>query len=237
MIKKILAMMALWCGLTAAALTPAEFDSLISRMESMSVQQADSLATTLLTDADTLTALELMARDAIFNPERPDAINERVYASIARAIAASPLATATQRALADWEVHATELNAPGSEATDFTVMQLSGEKASMRAITSGRSAMLYFYNPDCRHCLQVLKQLQDKTMPAPVLAICVDSTEKRWRDTVGQLPTNWTPVLDITDVQAEDLYIFLATPAIYLLDSEGRVIAKNPQVNSLSDTK
>ncbi len=234
MIRTILIMVLLTYAMTARALTPAEFDSLVTRLESLPAHQADSLAATLLTDAASLTELEQTARNTIFNPDKPDKINERAYASIARAIAASPLATTTQRALADWEAHAAELNAPGDIASDFNVRLLSGKTSSMHELTAGQPAMLYFYNPDCRHCIEVLKLLHDRPMPAPVLAICVDSTEKRWRDTIGQLPSGWTPVLDITDVQAEDLYIFLATPAIYLIDSNGRVTVKNPSINSLA---
>lgn len=233
MIRRI-AISLLALGASAAAITPADFSKLVERLEALPRAQADSLVASMLTDAEALTDLEQTARELIFNSERPDDINERAYGPIARAIAASPLSTASQRAIADWEAHAVELNAPGTVAADFTVRRLGGGRTTIGELTAGAPAMLYFYNPDCHHCMETPKRLRGKTMPAQVFAICVDSTDKRWRDTAGQLPDDWVKLLDVTDVQAEDLYIFMATPAIYLLDADGRVTAKNPPIDTLA---
>ncbi len=219
-------------ALATGAMTPNEMKSLAARMEPMTTAEADSLAASLLTSPEELTEVTGVARDVLFDPESPD-FNERIYGSFARAAASSPHASMTQQALAEWEAYAVGLNAPGTPATDFKVKQLSGEQSTMRALTAGKPVMLYFYNPDCRHCAETMKRLRGHAMPAPVYAICIDATEKRWRDTSDALPQEWTALLDMSDVQSEELYIFLSTPAIYLLDADGNVTAKNPPVNTL----
>lgn len=222
--------------LVAGAMNPDEFRLAVDEMRAMPVAQADSVAASMMTSQETLCEVTDLARDILFNPDSPE-YDEAVYGSFARAEAASPFATPTQKALADWEVYALGMNAPGTAAADFSVRTADGRTSTMLAEAGGEPVMLYFYNPDCHHCEQTMKLLQDKPMPTRVLAVCVDSTEKRWSDTRGALPDGWTPLFDLSDVQGEDLYIFIATPSIYLLDESGTVTSKNPPVSSLIPTE
>lgn len=209
-----------------AAASPEAFRQSVELMEHASEAQADSIAASLLTSPEELEAVSFMARDSLFTVGSPWH-NERIYASFARAIMASPIASVYQRSLAEWELSTIALNAPGTPAADFRVLPLQGPESTMRELTAGTPHMLYFYNPDCRHCSQVMQQLRALTLPCPVLAVCVEATEQRWRDTADALPDGWIPALDLTDVQDSELYIFQSTPAIYMLDAEGRVTAKN----------
>ncbi len=218
--------------LTAQPTDNREFELLVSQMKSMTSSQADSVARSLMTSAEDLTAIGNMARDLLFDVES-DQFDEQLYGSFARAISDSPLASMTQKALAEWEVHAIELNAPGSKATDFKVKQIAGPTVNLSTLTTGKRSMIYFYNPDCRHCEATMEQLRDKQLPVTVFAVCVDALEKRWRDTCGALPEGWIPLFDATDVQAEDLYIFLSTPSVYLLDENGIVTEKNPTTEQI----
>lgn len=234
--KRIAASLLIAVSLTAGALTPNGFKAVVADMQQMAESRADSLARSLIGSAAVLEQVMDMARELLFNPES-DNFNEAVYSSFARAEAASEFASLTQRALAEWEVYAIGLNAPGSEAADFEVVTADGSESTMKAVAGGEPAILYFYNPDCRHCSQTLERLRGRRLPAKVLAVCVDSTRKRWEETRSALPADWIPLFDANDVQAEDLYVFIATPSIYILDADGTVTAKNPPLNSLTNAE
>ncbi|MDE7388359.1 MAG: thioredoxin family protein [Muribaculaceae bacterium] len=219
-------------GAAAVMARPGFHESVERIRHAVSASQADSIAASLLTSAADIADVGAMARDSLFTIDSP-MHDEAAYAAFARAIIDSPHATTYQRSLAEWELSAIELNAPGSEAADFEVKPLHGSATTMRSMTAGKPHFLYFYNPDCRHCAEVMRSLRSVELPAPVLAVCVETTESRWRQTAGNLPQGWIPALDLTDVQDSELYIFLSTPAIYLLSADGRVLAKNLSVDEI----
>ncbi len=103
--------------------------------------------------------------------------------------------------------------------------------ARLGDIAGAEPVLLFFYDPDCHHCRVVMREIKDSIGGLKVLAVCVDSTQERWLETSGGLPEGWISAYDLTDVQAEDLYIIRALPAMYLLDGEGKVKLKtyNPK--------
>ena len=98
-----------------------------------------------------------------------------------------------------------------------------------------------------------MREIKDSIGGLKVLAVCVDSTQRPFRPALSERKRSllWQtahtvarrpyptpahkdgrrPNKDLTDVQAEDLYIIRALPAMYLLDGEGKVKLKtyNPK--------
>lgn len=219
--------------MAAVSLLPADFDAKLAEMRGAdSPQAADSIAATMMTSAEAITEVTDLARQRLYEADAPD-YDETLYGSFARAIASSAQASDYQRAVAEWDVYCIGLNAPGSVAADFDVRQADGSVASISSLTRGEPTILFFYNPDCHHCLETMKLLDGHEMPARVFAVCIEAEPERWEATRGALPQGWMPLLDVTDVQDSELYIFNFTPAIYLLDANGIVAAKNPPAKTL----
>ena len=102
--------------------------------------------------------------------------------------------------------------------------------------------LLYFYDPDCDHCQEVKAELAD--MPQlkegttfRVLAIFPYDDAERWKSVKPDFPASWTDgVSPEGKITTDDIYYIKTMPSLYLLDSEKRVILKNPDIKLLKET-
>lgn len=109
-------------------------------------------------------------------------------------------------------------------AADSTAWQLSRQPAD-------RLTLLVFYDPDCTECRQELfalrhasavgRHVADGTLQ--VAAVCVGGDDGLWRQSLDELPAAWTAVKAAPDSIPAD-YDLTATPALYLLDADRRVM-------------
>lgn len=164
--------------------------------------------------------------------------DEARMAELLRAALASGRLSDTERATAEWMLHdVCELNAVDSIAADFRFATPEKSENTLHTFMTGKPLLLLFYDPDCDHCREVIARLADlpeEALPR-VVAVCVDSTPKRWEQTRNALPASWIKAYDRSGVTANDIYIIRSMPSIYMLDGERRVVMKNPSVNKLTD--
>lgn len=132
------------------------------------------------------------------------------------------------------------LNRPGSIAADFRYLERHGGESSLHELQSPLT-LLVFYDPECPHCGDILRSLaSSKAINAAiaekrltVLAIYAEGKRDEWDKSLDAMPDNWLVGYDLTGILDEEIYDLPAMPTPYLLDSDKRVILKDPQIKSL----
>ena len=125
-------------------------------------------------------------------------------------------------------------NLPGSKANDFTYYNTQGKKNSLYR-TSGEYTVLFFYDPACPNCHQVMLEMRSHAAftkeiengRITVLAICDNEDEEAWRNSVNTQPEIWKCVTDRGVIEEKALYDLKASPTLYLLDRTKKVLLKD----------
>ncbi len=126
-------------------------------------------------------------------------------------------------------------NRPGSDATDFSYLDRDGKKRTLRTTTPGKPLLLIFYDPECDHCSEILRQVHDSRVIADrvrngaltVLAIYTEGKRQLWDDTKAGMPRDWIVGYDLDNIVDRDLYAVPAMPIMYLLDPDKKVLLKD----------
>ena len=137
-------------------------------------------------------------------------------------------------------------NAEGTEATSFTFVLRNGNTTDLKDEINrkGRTIVL-FYDPDCSDCAMVESLMQSNAKinssiadgSLKVIAVCPYEVEKEdWATHASTLPTNWTVGYSPDgEVDGDGIYVLRATPTIFLLDSQGKVLEKDIRYEILRD--
>lgn len=126
-------------------------------------------------------------------------------------------------------------NRPGHKAADFAYTTRSGQHATLWT-TQAPKLLLIFYDPDCSHCSEILKELSsDATLNSQiangqitVLAIYTEGNRQLWHNTASNMPQNWTVGIDESNIVDQQIYDIPAMPVLYLLDNNKTVLMKDP---------
>ena len=138
-------------------------------------------------------------------------------------------------------LEAAKKNRPGMSATDFAYLTRDGKRTTLRR-TPGERLLLIFYDPDCRHCAEVMKELSANTLfrqqtdegKLTVLALYADGDRMVWDRTKNDLPPGWTVGFGIGDIRKKELYVLPTMPTLYLLDREKRILLKDASLQQLT---
>ncbi len=99
--------------------------------------------------------------------------------------------------------------------------------------------VVYFWDPDCSHCKRVtpeLKKIYDKYKDKgfAVYAVYTQGDQPKWMDYIAKNNLNWINVWDPTfSSNFRNLYDIYATPVIYVLDKDKKILAKRISVETL----
>lgn len=136
--------------------------------------------------------------------------------------------------------HIAMLNRPGSIAADFRYLQRNGKESRLHDLNCPLT-LLVFYDPECPHCDDILHGLAvsetinaaiaEKTLT--VVAIYAEGKRDVWDSSCNVMPANWIVGYDLTGILDKELYNLPAMPTPYLLDSDKRVILKDPTPDQL----
>lgn len=129
--------------------------------------------------------------------------SDEVYAHLLRALPESP-----QRV---WLLEQLAKNQVGSLAADILVTTPEGKQTRLYKIKAEQT-LLIFYDPDCRRCQRLDAQLEQEPL-------------------IQQNPRLKVVRKDVNDLNGE--YYVPHTPALYLLDSEKRVVLKDGNEDAL----
>ena len=132
-------------------------------------------------------------------------------------------------------------NRPGRTATDFTYVTPKGKSERMSAIKADYT-MLFFYDPDCTSCQEFERVFSE--MPAfldmqekgilRVLAVYPDDNEEEWLLKSSQMPHGWIVGWNKQgDIRSKTLYEIRATPTLFLLDKQKKVILKDATLEQI----
>ena len=167
--------------------------------------------------------------------------NDLLYAQYIDAMTANKFASMADRTRGEYMARNLRKNLPGSVAADFQYTDRNGATHSMHSFNATYT-LLYFYDPDCDHCQEVKAELADMPQLTEgttfrVLAIFPYDVAERWKSVKPDFPASWTDgVSPEGKITTDDIYYIKTMPSLYLLDSEKRVILKNPDLKLLKET-
>lgn len=166
--------------------------------------------------------------------------NDLLYAQFLDVMSANKFASVAERTRNEYMARNLRKNLPGSTAADFEYIDRQGAKHRMHDFKAPYT-ILYFYDPDCDHCHEVASEMA--RIPAiangnnfRVLAVYAYDDEERWRKAQNGFPASWTDGLNPDGkITAEDIYYIKSVPSVYLLDSNKKVLLKNPTTELLRE--
>ena len=135
--------------------------------------------------------------------------------------------TALQKKLDNFKKLSIGKNAPEIEAPDVKgkIVKLSG--------TQSEYLLVIFWSTACGHCTQMMPKVKEfyagqKPKRVEVLAVSIDTSRTEWTTFLKEEKLDWINVSELKGYNskaADDFNIF-ATPTMFLLDREKKIIAK-----------
>lgn len=201
-------------------------------------QRADSLMRALMHRAErsrpVLEFFSTITEMVLHDPNSP-LRNDEYYIPVLETLAESALLDEYERMIPAYDLEICKLNRLNHTANDFEYTLLNGRRAKMHAIDSDYLIVM-LNNPGCPMCREITEQIEASPMlnelqelgRLKILAIYPDSDIQAWRDYQPNMPKRWISGYDADmTISRERLYNLRAIPALYLLDSEKRVMVKD----------
>lgn len=182
----------------------------------------------------------LLAEKYLYHPNSPMR-NEDYYIAVLQQMVHSPLLTSVEKLTPADRLKQARKNRPGMRAADFGYVTPQGTAGRLSRI-SADYILLFFYDPDCSNCrkhekvfseIPAFVELQEKGV-LRVLAIYPDEDGDEWRRAAPHMPPHWIVGWNRQgDIRRRMLYDIRATPSLYLLDREKRVILKDAEAKEV----
>ncbi len=134
-------------------------------------------------------------------------------------------------------------NRVGEKASDFTYTLVGGKKSSLYAIKADYT-LIFFYNPGCHTCKEIIEQLQSSLTinylidekKLTILAVYPDEDLTEWKSYLSDIPKKWINSYDEgTHLKDKEIYDLKAIPTIYLLNKEKKVLLKDTTFEQLEN--
>ncbi|HDP75347.1 MAG TPA: redoxin domain-containing protein [Bacteroidales bacterium] len=135
-------------------------------------------------------------------------------------------------------VKAIKPNIIGNVAPDLWLPNPNGKYYRLSDIKA-RVTVVYFWDPDCSHCKKVTPELKKtyekyKGNGIEVFAVYTQGDQPKWMEYINKNQMNWINVWDPTfSSNFRNLYDIYATPVIYVLDKNKKILAKRISVETL----
>lgn len=124
--------------------------------------------------------------------------------------------------------------APGSSAPEFTLPTTTGEQFSLKSL-QGHIAILDFWASWCAPCIaempvvkEIYAKYKDKGLK--VVGISMDNSEAAWLKAIDKVQIPWIHVSSLKGMKrcpVAQLYQVYAIPKLYIIDKEGKIVAKD----------
>lgn len=182
-----------------------------------------------------------LAEHYLYEPGSPMR-DEEMFIPFLNVAVDSPVLTESERIRPRYLLDEALRNRVGAMSTDFDMKLRGGSTVGMHKFTSGKPALLMFYDPECDHCAETIEILRtDNTLNRllgegriNVLAVYPFGEEYVWlNDPMVKIPVGWTDAF--ADMSEVDLYSFPEMPVLYLLDASGRVLLKDATVDKITE--
>lgn len=176
----------------------------------------------------------------LYDPNSPMR-NEEYYIPVLEQMLASPRLTEAERLRPADRLEQARKNRPGMPAPDFVYVTPGGQVHRMSRLQA-EFTVLFFYDPDCSNCQQFERMLAE--MPffvdlqekgrVRVLAVYPDEDEAEWLFKSSHMPKGWIVGWNKAgDIRSKQLYEIRATPTLYLLDKQKKVVLKDAAVERI----
>lgn len=190
----------------------------------LSAAAADTVAFGLLTDT---------MEQCLADPNSP-LRDESYYIIYLEELLRLPTLPEAERLRPAHELTMARKNRPGTPATDFAYMDRTGLSHTLLS-TAAERLLLLFYDPECDHCTEILRQVQASRVLADcmaqgrltVLAVYTEGNRPLWDRTKDSMPREWTVAIDGDSIVDNELYDIPAMPVMYLLDNKKNIILKD----------
>lgn len=129
-------------------------------------------------------------------------------------------------------------NLIGKKAVELVMETYSGQPRSLYDITKAFT-IIYFWEPNCGHCktsTPKLKEIYDKykTKDIEVFAVCTQDNREEWEEYIAEYELDWINGWDPSrSTHFDFFYNVNATPLIYILDKDKKIIAKKIGVENI----
>lgn len=219
----------------------ADFIDALQYVDTTEMQSAITTMMTLM-EADNVSYAHfcMLSEKYLYNPNSPMR-NEDFYIPVLKQMLASPRLTEPEKIRPADRLKQAYKNRPGMKAADFSYVTPKGKTARLSQLQS-EYILLFFYDPDCTSCrefegvlseIPFILDLQEKGI-LRVLAIYPDTDENEWLLKSSQMPEGWIVGWNKQgDIRSKLLYEIRATPTIYLLNGEKKVILKDASLERI----
>lgn len=138
-----------------------------------------------------------------------------------------------------WERELLVKNSVGKIAEDFNILFEDGGVIKLHKIES-ELTLIYFFEPDCNSCKEGVSLAESNDAFSrfkkrhSVIAVYTGEDIRSYEMVAGSFPAGWKTGRDINnEVTVNRLYDRRASPSIYLLDKDKRVLIKDGDVESV----
>ena len=170
--------------------------------------------------------------------------NEDVYYHFVSRYASYEVLSDVERGKYEREARLCALNMIGTKAADFRFADRRGKVINLYDIKA-EMTLLFFSNPGCEACMQIINVLREEPVIASQIAsgrlavvnVYIDEDIQAWREYMPIYPEEWYNGFDPDYVlRSNEIYAVRAIPSLYLLDAEKKVILKDAPENKVFNT-
>lgn len=175
-----------------------------------------------------------LAEFILHDPNSPLRDDEK-YIPVLEFVLSSPLLDEYEKMPYASDLHIAKQNRVGCVANDFIYTMADGSKRRMSKCEADY-ILIFISNPGCPMCRDVRQQIEASELlsemvrqgSVKILVIYPDEDLAAWRESLPEYPADWINGYDADQrISRDRLYDLRAIPALYLLDREKRVLAKD----------
>lgn len=127
---------------------------------------------------------------------------------------------------------------PGTVVPDFTMNDINGDPVTLSGVLKEKTLLLFWASwcPHCNEMISFLKNRGIQKATMEVITISLDTGETEWKDAVRKHNIeSWFNLCDFQewDGEAAIEYNIYATPTIFIIDKNRRILATPVTINDL----
>ena len=165
--------------------------------------------------------------------------NEALYETVVRYAVNSHVLDSLEKYLPQFQLDMIALNRPGTLVTDMEIGFADGSVRMLRQV-EGEYVLLVFSNPECKLCAELVGKIEASTLISDLhaegrlckLSVYPGNGLSAWNP--SRFPCGWIAGYDKEDrIWSERLFSLKTMPALYLLDKDKKVLAKESSLDAV----